>query len=161
AKVIDQASDGQVDAPLDQYRVAALANRLHALPDDGLGDHGGGGGAVADDVVGLDGGFLDQLRAHVLELVLQVDFPRDRNAIVGDDRRAGDLLQDDVAPLGAESRLDGFGQLVDASQQQAAGFSAETQFFGHGCSLWDEDGAAANPAGVEVGEGFRRGVERV
>src|SRR6266851_5758495 len=27
--------------------------------------------------------------------------------------------------------------------------------------LWDEDGAAANPAGVEIGEGFRRGAQRV
>jgi hypothetical protein len=131
AQVLDQVADGQVDAPLDQHRVAALADRLHALPDDGLGDHRGGGGAVADDVVGLDRGFLDQLSAHVLELVLEVNLPRDRHAVVGDHGRPGDLLQDDVAPLGAESRLDGLGQLVYASQQQAASFSAEAQFLGH------------------------------
>ena len=130
-QVLDQAADGQIDAPLDQHRVATLSDGFHARPDDRLGEHRGRGGAVAHDVVGLDGGFLDQLRAHVLELVLQVDFPRDRHAVVGDHGRAGDLLQDDVAPLGAESRLDGLGQLVYASQQQAASFSAEAQFLGH------------------------------
>jgi len=116
AQVLHQAPDGQVDAPLDQHRVTALADGLHAFLDDRLGDHGGGGGAVADDVIGLDGGFLDQLRAHVLELVLQVDFPRDGDTVVGDHRRAGDLLQDDVAALGAECRFHRFGQLVNASQ---------------------------------------------
>jgi hypothetical protein len=40
---------------------------------DGLGQHGGGGGAVTGDVGGLGSDFLDHLRAHVLELVLEFD----------------------------------------------------------------------------------------
>ena len=125
-QVLDQPPDGEVDTPLDQHRVAAGADRLHALADDRLGEHRRGGGAVADDVVGLDRRFLDQLGAHVLELVLEVDLARDRHAVVGDHRRAGDLLQDDVAPLGAERRLDRLGQLVDPGQQQGPGFRTET-----------------------------------
>ena len=86
AQVLDQPPDGEVDAPLDQDRVAARTDRLHALANDRVGDDGGGGGAVADDVVGLDRRFLDQLRAHVLELVGQVDLSGDGHAVVGHDR---------------------------------------------------------------------------
>src|SRR6266567_3335825 len=52
-------------------------------------------------------------------------------AIVGDHRRSSDLLNDDVAPLGPERRLHGFGELVHAGQQQAASVLSETQFLGH------------------------------
>ena len=80
--------------------------------------------------------------------------------------RTGDLLQDDVAPLGAERRLDGLGQLVHACQQQAASFLAEAQFLGHvdrptALQARDEDGAAAHPAGVEIVQRVEGGVERV
>jgi chaperonin GroEL (HSP60 family) len=113
-QVLDDRPDREVDAPLDQHRVAAGRDRLHALADDGLRDDRGGGGAVADGVVRLDRRFLEDLRAHVLEGVAQVDLARDRHAVVGDLRGAGDLLEDDVAALGAEGGLDGFGELVDA-----------------------------------------------
>ena len=83
-QVLDDRAHGEVDAPLDQHRVAAGRDRLHALADDGLRDDRGGRGAVADGVVRLDRGFLEDLRAHVLERVAQVDLPRDRHAVVGD-----------------------------------------------------------------------------
>ena len=64
-----------------------------------LGQHGGGGGAVAGDVVGLGGDLLHQLGAHVLEGVLELDLTGDGHAVVGDGRRAELLLEDDVAAL--------------------------------------------------------------
>jgi hypothetical protein len=91
-----------------------LAEIVATRAYDRLGDHGRGRGAVTDDVVGLDRGFLDQLGAHVLELVAQVDLASDGDAVVGHHGGAGDLLEDDVAPLGAEGRLHRLGQLVDA-----------------------------------------------
>jgi hypothetical protein len=66
-------------------------------------------GAVAHDVVGLDRCFLDQLRSHVLELIRQVNFASNGDAVVRHDRRTGDLLQDYIAPLGTERRLHGLG----------------------------------------------------
>jgi len=68
-QVSDQTSHGEVDAALDQDGVAATRDSRHALTDDGLGQHGGGRGAIADNIVGFDGGFFDELGAHVLELV--------------------------------------------------------------------------------------------
>ena len=42
---------------------------------DRLGQHRRGRGAVAGDVGGLRGDFLDHLRAHVLERILELDLP--------------------------------------------------------------------------------------
>ena len=82
------AIDRLVDAALQVHRVHAGGDGLHAFADDRLGEHGGGGGAVAGDVGGLGSDFLHHLRAHVLELVLELDFLRDRDAVLGDGRGA-------------------------------------------------------------------------
>jgi hypothetical protein len=121
----------------------------HTLAHDRLGDNGGGGRPVADDVVGLDRGFLEQLRAHVLEGVAKVDLPRDGDAVVGHLRCPGDLLQDDVAPLGAERALHCLGELVDARLEQVPGVRSESQFLRHGWVLLEVRGSAAR---VQNGE---------
>ena len=87
-EVGDRLGDGQVDAALEVHRVHAGGDRLGAFPDDRLGEHGGGGGAVAGDVVGLRGHFAHHLRAHVLELVLELDLLGDGDAVLGDARSA-------------------------------------------------------------------------
>jgi hypothetical protein len=51
-------------------------------------------------VVGLGGDFAHHLRAHVLELVGELDFLGDGDAVLGDARRAEALVDDDVAALG-------------------------------------------------------------
>src|SRR5690606_20359896 len=65
-------------------RVGAGRDHLLALVEDGLGEHGGGGGAVAGDVVRADGDLLDELRPHVVEAVAQVDLLGDGDAVLGD-----------------------------------------------------------------------------
>ena len=50
----DGGLHGLVDAALEVHRVHAGGDRLHALADDGLRQHGGGGGAVAGVVGGLE-----------------------------------------------------------------------------------------------------------
>ena len=96
---------------------------------------GGGGGAVADDVVGLGGDFLDQLRAHVLKGVFQLDFLGDGHAVVGDQRRAELLVQHHVAALRAQSDLNGVRQRVHASFQRAASVLAIFDLLSHDISL--------------------------
>jgi hypothetical protein len=109
------ADHGLVDAALEVHRVHAGGDELHAFADDGLGQHGGRRGAVTGDVGGLGSDFLDHLRAHVLELVLEFDFLGDGNAVLGHGRGAEAALEHDVAALGAEGDLDRVGQDVDAS----------------------------------------------
>ena len=79
----------------------AATLRMPSL-DDGLGQHGGGGGAVTGDVVGLGGDLLDQLGAHVLEGVVELDLLGDGHAVVGDRRGAELLVQRHVAALGPQ-----------------------------------------------------------
>ena len=85
-----------------------------ALADQRLGQHGGGGGAVTGDVVGLGGHLLHELGAHVLEGVVELDLTGDRHAVVGDGGGAELLVEHHVAALGAERDLDRVGELVDA-----------------------------------------------
>src|SRR5699024_4839334 len=54
---LDRNVDGLLDAALDVHRVGAGGHVLHAFVDHGLGQDGGGGGAVARGVVGLGRNF--------------------------------------------------------------------------------------------------------
>src|SRR5581483_5730697 len=82
--LFDHGFDGLLDAALDEHRVGAGGDVLHAFLDHGLGQHGGGGGAVASYVVGLRGHFAQQLGAHVLEGIVDLDFLGDGHAVIGD-----------------------------------------------------------------------------
>ena len=135
AEVDDRLGDGHVDAALEVHRVHAGGNRLGAVADDRLGENGGGGGAVAGDVVGLRSDFADHLGAHVLELVLKLDFLGDGDAVLGDARGAERLVEDDVAALGAERDLHRVGEDVDAAQHLVARVGREFYVFGSHCCL--------------------------
>src|SRR5262249_60095562 len=104
--------DGLLDAALQARGVGARRDVAQTLAHERLGQHGGGGGAVACDVVGLLGDFLDQLSADLLVRVLQLDLLGDGNTIVGDRGSAPLLLEDDVAALGAQRPLYRFGEAV-------------------------------------------------
>ena len=127
--VLDGDRDGHVDAALQVHRVHAGGHVLGTLADDRLGEHGGGGGAVAGQVVGLGSDLTDHLGAHVLELVLEFDLLGDRHAVLGGAGSAEALVDDDVAALGAERDLHRVGEDVDAAQHALTSFTAEADFF--------------------------------
>ena len=64
------------------------------------------------------------------KLVLELDLLGDRDAVLGDRRRAEALLDDDVAALGAERDLDRVGEGVDAGEDEVAGGLGVDDFFG-------------------------------
>src|SRR6201996_250258 len=131
--VLDEVGDDgfhcHVDTALQVHRVHAGGNRLGAFTDDGLGQNGRGGGAVAGSVGRLRGHFAHHLGAHVLELVLKLDLLGDGDAVLGDAGSAERLVEHDVAALGAERHLDRVGENVDAAQHAVAGIDAEFDFF--------------------------------
>src|SRR5206468_4008427 len=74
----------------------------------------------------------DELRALVLEDVLDLDLTGDRHAVVRDRRSAELLVEDDVAALRAERHLDGVRDSVDTGLQRVAGVDVVKQFLmGH------------------------------
>src|SRR5262249_4388462 len=97
----------------------------------GQSEDGGGGGAVAGDVAGLLGDGVDQLGAHVLERIGQVDFLADGDAVLGDLRAAEALVEDHVTPGRPERDADGLGQLLGALQELLAGLVGVKQLFRH------------------------------
>src|SRR5581483_4225454 len=132
---LDGGGDGLVDAALERHRAGTGGHVAEALTYESLGEDGGGGGAVAGDVVGLGGDLLDQLGPHVLEGVLQLHLLGDGHAVVGDGGRPELLLEHHVAAAGAERDLDGVGQLVDAPLEVAARGLVELQNLRHVGSL--------------------------
>ena len=125
----------KVDAALQVHRVHAGGNGLGAFAHDGLGQHGGGGGAVTGFVIGARGNFANHLRAHVLELVFQFDFLGDRHTVLRGARGAEGLVDHDVAALRAQRHLHGIGQRVDALEHLFTGVGTEFDFFSHGIPL--------------------------
>ena len=138
--VLDDVGHGLVDAALQIHRVHAGGDRLQPLAHDGLGEQGGGGGAVAGGVVGLRGDLAQHLRAHVLELILELDLLRHGHAVLGRARRAERLLEDHVAALRSERDLDRVGENVDAAQHALAGIGCEFYVFGCHFNLLLVDG---------------------
>ena len=128
--VLDRLGDREIDAALEVHRVHAGGDQLGAFAHDRLGQNRGGRGAVAGGVVGLRGDLAHHLRAHVLELVLELDLLGDGDAVLGDARRAERLVENDVAALGAQRHLDGVGENVDAAQHLVARVGGKTYVFG-------------------------------
>ena len=125
--------DGGLDALLQAHRVGAGGNIAQALTDHGLGENGGGGGAVASDVVGLLGDLLDELSADLLVRIVELDLLGDGDTVVGDGGGAPRLLENDVATLGAEGDLDRVGEGVHTRLEPAAGLDVE---FDELCHVW-------------------------
>ena len=124
-----------LDAAAHDHRIRAGGEVLQTLADHRLRQHGGGGGAVARDIVGLGAHFADELRAHVLKRVLELDLFCDRHAVVGDQRSAVLLAEDNVAALRAEGDFHGICKLVNASQKGLAGLFTINDLFCHNDSL--------------------------
>ena len=107
--------DGLLDAALERHGVGARGDCLDAFAVNGLGQDGGGGGAVAGHIAGLGGHFADQLGAHVFERILQLDLFGHRDAVLGDVGAAEFLFEDHVAALGAEGHFHCVGELINAT----------------------------------------------
>src|SRR4051812_2709830 len=131
-ELLGHGLDRGVDALLQGGRGGTRGDVLQALAYQRLGEHGGGGGAVTRDVVGLGRHLLHQLGAEVLVRVLDLDLAGDGDAVVGDGGSAELLVDDDVAALGADRHLDRVGKLVDAALEGATGVLVELQDLRHG-----------------------------
>src|SRR5882762_2490466 len=106
---------GALDAALESGRAGACGDSLNAFTEDGLREHGRGGGAVASNVAGLGSHFANHLRAHVLEGIAEFDFLGYGHAVLGDDRCAELLFDYRVAALGAEGNLHCVGESIHAA----------------------------------------------
>ena len=102
----------------ERHRVGPAGDHLQPFAINGLGQHGGGGRAVAGDLVGLRGRLFDELGRQVLLRVVQRDFFGDGHAVLGDLWGAPSLVEDRIAAARAERRHHGPGQLADAGGQR-------------------------------------------
>src|SRR3954447_9653384 len=125
--MLDDGLDRRLDAALEPHRVRTGRDVLEAFADDRLREDGRRGGAVAGDVVRRRRDLAHELRALVLEDVLDLDLAGDRDAVIRDGGRAELLVEHDVATLRAKGDLDRIGEDVDAALKRAAGVLVEFQ----------------------------------
>ena len=142
----DDGGDGLVDAALEGDRVGPGGHIAQPLTDERLSEDGGGGGAIACDVVGLLRNFLDEFGADALEGIFEFDLLGDGDAVLRDRRSAPLLVEDDIAALGAEGDLDGVGEEVEAALHAAACFLVEVDDLGHSVWFLPRCGSGAVPA---------------
>ena len=119
---LDDGFGSLLDATTQSNRIGAGGDVLQTLMHQGLGQHGCGGGAVACDVIGLLGDFLDQFGADTLIRIVQIDFLCDGNAIVGDGRSAVGLVKHHIAALRTKGDLDGVSELVETREHSLTSF---------------------------------------
>ena len=119
------------DTAAHYHRVCTCCYVLQTLTNESLRQNGSGGGAVACDVVGLGGNFLNKLCAHVLESVVQLDLLSDGNTVVGDQRTAVLLIQYNVAALRTDGYLNGISELINTALQSLARVLAVNKLLSH------------------------------
>src|ERR1039458_2663913 len=126
------AVTARLDALLERHRIGPGGDVAEALVDHGPREHGGRGGPVTGDVVGLLRHLLDQLGPDPLVGVLEVDLLGDRDAVVGDRGGAPLLVQDHVAALRAEGDPHGVSQAGHPGLEGTPGLFVEGDQLGHG-----------------------------
>ena len=102
-ELVDDAVDRLLDAAAQRHRIGAGRDETQTFAIHGLGQHGRGGRAVAGDVAGLRGGLFDELDAHVLERVLELDVFGDGHAVLGHLRGAPAFVEHGVASAGTQA----------------------------------------------------------
>ena len=136
--------------------VRAGGDVLEPLGEDGFGIDRRGRGAVAGVLGGLAGNFLDHLGAHVLVGILEFDLLGDGDAVLGDGGGTERFLEDDDAARGAEGRLHGLGEFLNAAEHPLPGIDVVRDLFGsHGVlpsSIRDSEGRSSIRIGDSVGD---------
>ena len=122
-QVVDCRLNALVDAAFDGHRIGAGGNVAQALLIQGKGQDSGRGGPIAGHVAGLLSHRVDQLGAHVLERIGQLDFLADGDAVLGHGWTAKTLVEDDIATSRAKRDTDGVGQFLGPGQQFLAASS--------------------------------------
>src|SRR6202166_597831 len=128
-ELFGRRQDRLVDAALQIHRIDARGNGLEAFADDRLCKNGRGGRAIAGFVGGVGSDFLHHLRAHVLELVFELDLFGYRHAVLGDGGGAEALVEHCVAAFRTQRYLDGIRQNIHALEHALPSVVAKAYVF--------------------------------
>ena len=126
------SGNGLLDAAADGRRIGAGGHHSRSLAEDRAGEDRGRGRAVTGQVGGLRSDLVNELGAHVLEGVLEIDFLADGDAVLRDRRATERLVDDHVAAGRPHRHRHGAGELLDAFQELGTGLVVEQQLLGHG-----------------------------
>ncbi len=113
------------------HGVRARRQVLQPLGDNGLRQYRRGGRAIPGHLVSLGRHLFEQLRAHVLKGIRQIDIARNGHTIVGDGGCAILLIQHDVAALWPQRHFNSAGQHIHTLFQGLPRLLIKLQSFCH------------------------------
>ncbi len=125
----DDLLDRDIDAPFQVHRVVTRLDELETLPIDGLSQHRCSRRPVAGLVARPRGDLAHHLRAHIFELLRDLDFFGDGDTVLGDDRTAVGPLDENVTTARPQRHFDRIGEHVHAAQDLGTGSLAENDIF--------------------------------
>ena len=122
--------DGLSDAALKTGGVRPRGHVFQAFAKDRFGEYCGRCGAVAGYVAGLARDLANELCAHVLIGVFQLDFLGDGHAVFRNRWAAEFLIEDNIATRRPKSGLHGFREFLDAAKQGMPRGFVKREMFG-------------------------------
>ena len=144
---------GKFHAAAEFHGIRPCGHIAQAFAHHGLGENGGGGGAISCRVFGFGGHLLHQLGPQIFKGVGEFDLLGDRHAVVDNVRRSKFLFQHHIATLRADGDPHCIGQGIDAPLQGVSGGVGELDQLGHGWKSWSTGLLTRLPHGGRGTEG--------
>merc|ERR1719162_1125159 len=123
--------NSHVDSPSQVLRVQTCGNGLATFRINNTRQYCSGGGSISGNIVGPGRYALDELGAHVLEGILEIDGLGDRHTILGNFRCSIWLSNNGISALGSKSYLNSISQSVDSLKHGIASVDPKLDFFTH------------------------------
>ncbi len=111
-----------LDSTLQTHRIRTCCDIAQTFIEDRTGEDSSRGGAVSGVVGSSQRNFLHHLSSHVFERILEFNFTRHGNTILGDSGCAKRLLENNVTASGAERDHDSSCEFLYATAYSVAGF---------------------------------------
>jgi hypothetical protein len=94
-----------------------------------VGEECRGRRTISGSVIGLACCFLDELSAHVLDLILELDLFGDRDSVIGDLRSSVRFRKNHITTLRPHSAYDGLRDLLHTGEHFETSFVSEVDIF--------------------------------
>ena len=111
---VDDGLNALLQTTAQDHRISARSQIPEALGNDGLCQHGRGGGTVTSHIICLGRDLFKQLRAHILKRVGQVDITSNGHTVISNGWCTKLFVQHNVAALWPKCDFDSFCQRVNA-----------------------------------------------
>ncbi len=111
---VDDGLNALLQSTAQDHRIGASGEIPEAFDNDGLCQDGRGGGTITSHIICFGRDLFQQLRAHILKWLGQIDITSNGYTIIGNGWCTKLFVKHNIAALWPKCDFDGFCQRVDA-----------------------------------------------